>query len=206
MYAVAWNKLYILDFEGNVIGDLEIPKGEEPGRPLVTEDIVILPVKTSKKAKIYLLWGTVKLNEIKVLESDEVWTPSISVAYGDIYVAVRVPDVIYRFGDDEKPIIGGIKVKLSNETLVVNTTVKDVESGIYRVLLFYSYNSEWEYKDMQLSKRYFTEPIGGYGLEEEPYEAEIPIKDEVELYIVAIDNVGNYAVSEVKAFRIVEEP
>ncbi|MEF3255485.1 MAG: PQQ-like beta-propeller repeat protein, partial [Deferribacterales bacterium] len=203
IYASSMHKLNILDFKGNVVGEFEFPGNEEPGRPLVTKDMVIIPTKTSKKANVYLLWkGKAKLKEIKVLESGEVWMPSLSAAYGDIYVAVRVPDMIYRLGDNEKPIIGKIKAELSNETLKVQTTVKDERSGIYRVLLFYTKDSKWKQKDMTHSRRYTVEPVGGYGLNEEPYEVEVPIKDKIELYVVAIDNVGNYAISEVKAYTL----
>lgn len=205
IYVSSMHKLYVLDLEGNIAGEFELPGNEELGRPLVSKDIVVLPVKTSKEAKVYLLWkGTTKLKEIKVLESDEVWMPSISAAYGDIYIAVRVPDMIYRLGDDEKPVIGEIKAELSNGTLKVHTTVKDERSGIYKVLLFYSNDSRWKHKDMFPSRRYVIEPVGGYGLNEEPYEAEIKINDKVELYVVAIDNVGNYATSEVKAYMLKE--
>lgn len=205
IYAVSREKLYTLDLAGNVIGDFTIPEGEA-GIPIATEDMVIVPSKTSSEAKIYLIWrGTALLNEIRVLGSDEVWMPAVSAGYGDIYVAVRVPDIIYRFGDNSSPVISNIKVEISNETLKVQTTVKDEESAIYRVLLFYSNDSEWNYVDMLPSRRYVMEPIGGYGLKEEPYEAEIPVKgsDKVELYIAAIDNVGNYAFSDVKGYKVV---
>jgi len=132
--------------------------------------------------------------------------PKVSVGYGNIYIAVRVPDMIYMLSDKDKPSIKGIKAELSNGSLVVKTTVKDERSAIYRVLLVYSINgSEWKYQDMELSRRYIMEPIGGYGLNDEDYEAKIPVtaNSTVEFYVVAIDNVGNYEFSEVYGYRVV---
>jgi hypothetical protein len=203
IFAVSWNKLTVLDLKGNDVGSFTIPEGEEPGIPLASEDVVVLPAKSSNEAKIYLLWrGQFLLDSFKVLESDEVWMPSVSAAYGSIYVAVRVPDMVYRFVDEEKPEIGEIMVEFASGLLKVQTTVRDAQSGVYRVLLFYSHDSEWMSKDMQLSRRYVMEPIGGYGLEEEPYEADIPIEKRVEIFVAAIDNAGNYAVSEVRAYAV----
>lgn len=203
IFAVSWNKLTVFDLKGNAVGNFTLPEGEEPGIPLASEDVVVLPTKSPNAAKIYLLWrGQFLLDSFKVLESDEVWMPSVSAAYGSIYVAVRVPDMVYRLGDEEKPEIGEINVEFASGSLKIQTTVKDAQSGIYRVLLFYTQNSEWVSKDMQLSRRYVMEPIGGYGLEEEQYEAEIPIGGKVEIFVAAIDNAGNYAVSEIRAYAV----
>ncbi len=201
-------QLYSMDFDGNIVGNFTLITDEYPGIPLATHDMVILPVKKDYGyAKIYLLWkGTQKLYELKVLENDEIWMPKVSVGYGNIYIAVRVPDMIYMLSDKDKPSIKGIKAELSNGSLVVKTTVKDERSAIYRVLLVYSINgSEWKYQDMELSRRYIMEPIGGYGLNDEDYEAKIPVtaNSTVEFYVVAIDNVGNYEFSEVYGYRVV---
>ncbi len=199
-------QLYTLDLNGNVIGDFAIKKDEYPGIPLATKDIVILPVKKDYEySKIYILWrGMEKLNEFKVLESDEPWMPRVAAAYGEIYVAVRVPDLIYRLVDKEKPSIRDVKVEPLNTSIRVETMVQDERSAIYKSLLVYSVNdSKWVYKEMQVGRRYVTEPIGGYGLSEEPYEATIPLKpgSKIEYYVVAIDSVGNYNLSESYAYK-----
>ncbi len=203
IFAASWHKLQILDLNGNIVGNFTIPEGEEPGIPLASEDVVVLPAKSSSSAKLYLLWrGEFLLDSIKLLESDEVWMPSVSAAYGSIYVAVRVPDMVYRLGDDEKPEIRDVSVELVNGTLKVSAVVRDAGSGIYRTVLLYTHDSEWISKDMQLSRRYVMEPIGGYGLEDEPYEATIPADGRVELFVAAIDNAGNYAISDVRAYEV----
>ncbi len=52
---------------------------------------------------------------------------------------------------------------------------------------------------MNISKRYFIEPVGGYGLTEEVYTAEIQVRPNsaIEFYIVAIDEAGNYETSKI---------
>jgi outer membrane protein assembly factor BamB len=201
-------ELYVLDLDGNTIGSFTLLDGEYPGIPLVTEDIVVLPVKKNfEYSKIYLLWrGTAKLYELKVLESDEPWMPRVAVAYGEIYAVGRIPDVIYRLVDEEKPVIKEVRAELLNASMRVKAVLQDERSAIYRAILVYSINgSDWKYEEMQPSRRYVTEPIGGYGLSEEPYEATIQLKpgSRIEFYVVAIDNVGNYAMSEGYAYRVV---
>jgi hypothetical protein len=71
--------------------------------------------------------------------------------------------------------------------------------------LVYSINeSEWKYEEIQPSRRYVTESIGGYGFSEEPYEATIPLKpgSKMEYHVVIIDKVGNHAVSDSHAYRV----
>jgi len=46
------------------------------------------------------------------------------------------------------------------------------------------------------------EPIGGYGLGEELYVTEVPVEiARIELYVIAIDNVGNYEVTNVYGYE-----
>ncbi|MDI6851379.1 MAG: hypothetical protein QMD82_05525 [bacterium] len=46
--------------------------------------------------------------------------------------------------------------------------------------------------------------MGGYGLSEEPFEAEIRVGQNsvVEFYVAAVDKVGNVRFSKVYAFRV----
>jgi len=203
-------ELQVLDLNGNRIGSFALQDGEHPGIPLATEDVVVLPVKKDYEySKVYFLWrGSTKLHEVKILESDEPWIPRVAAAYGEIYVAVRVPDVIYRLADREKPEIKSVEAEVLNTSIKVKAVLQDEKSAIYRAVLVYSINdSEWKYKDMLPSRRYVMEPIGGYGLSEEPYEAAIQLKpgSRIEYYVVAIDNVGNHATSESYAYRVIYE-
>ncbi len=199
-------QLYVLDLDGNVIGNFSMGENEYPGIPMTTNDVVVLPVKGDRYSKIYFLWkGTAKLHEIKILESDEAWMPRLAASYGEIYVTVRVPDLIYRLMDKVKPVISGVETELLDSSMKIKVMVQDEQSAIYKAILVYSINgSDWKYNEMQISRRYITEPIGGYGLNEEPYEATIPIKpgSKIEYYIIAIDNVGNYDTSDTYAYRV----
>ncbi|MEM1510668.1 MAG: hypothetical protein QXQ31_06025 [Zestosphaera sp.] len=55
---------------------------------------------------------------------------------------------------------------------------------------------------MTITANYVVEPIRGNGLEEEVYIAEIPVEvARIELYVVAVDNVGNHEVSDVHGYK-----
>ncbi len=202
IYAVGLRTLFTLDFDGNLVGNFTLESNERGGKPLVSRDIIILPVEKDGGGKIYLLWrGGVKLSEFEFQNVD--WMPVVSAAYGEIYIAT--PNLLYKLADTEKPKIGSVETKLINESLVVNLRAYDGESALYKVLLVYSLNnSPWNYKEMEIARRYVMEPIGGYGLMEEEYTATIKAHSglTVEFYIVAIDNSGNYEVSKVYAYRI----
>ncbi|MEM0203937.1 MAG: PQQ-binding-like beta-propeller repeat protein [Archaeoglobaceae archaeon] len=196
--------LLILDFDGNVAGNFTMASDERGGKPVASRDVVILPaVKERGGSKIYLLWrGSQKLSEFEFPSGDG-WIPTLSVAYSEIYVAS--PNVLYKLSDTEKPKISSVEVKLANETLIFNVKAYDEGSALYKVLLVYSLNnSPWNYTEMEISRRYVMEPIGGYGLAEEDYTARVEVKPglTVEFYIVAVDNSGNYETSKVYAYRI----
>jgi len=201
-----------IGFDGERAGEFFVDGKERPGTPLVTEDIVLLPVTNSNYSKVYLLWrGFEKLGEIKQ-EGEEVFMPKISVASGEIYMLLSINGsraVLYKLSDDEEPVIGNILVALKEEDaekiIGINTTVKDERSGIHKVLLVYSVNnSDWSYREMELERRYVMEPVGGYGLSEEPYEAKITLKSSsaAQFYIAAIDKLGNVGFSEIYAFKV----
>ncbi|MFN3804939.1 MAG: PQQ-binding-like beta-propeller repeat protein [Pyrobaculum sp.] len=196
--------IFTLDGEarGNFTTD-----GEEGGRPVASRDVVILPVARRGEGKIYLLWrGWAKLAEF-IFDNQEVWTPTVSAAYGEIYV-VPNPNQLYKLADVEKPQIAAVEAKLQNNTLVLYVKAYDEGSAIYKVLLAYSINnSPWGYIEMEIAKRYVTEPTGGYGLREEDYITAIEAQpgSTIEFYIVAIDNSGNYEISKNYAYRISQQ-
>ncbi len=197
--------LFILDFDGNVVGNFTMASNERGGKPVASQDVIVLPVmQGGGGGKIYLLWrGWARLSEF-VFQNENMWMPTASVAYNEIYV-VASPSVLYKLADTEKPKITALAAKLFDETLIFNVTAYDEESALHRVLLVYSLNcSQWKYKEMDISKRYFVEPVGGYGLTEEGYTAEIQVhpSSTVEFYIVAIDKSGNYETSKSYAYRI----
>jgi len=200
--------LFILNLDGNILGNFTIEKDEDGGRPLVSNDVVILPVKSNNYNKVYFLWrGIFKLYEIKLVEKEEVWMPRISAAYGEIYVVAN-PSTLYKFADVKKPLIGDIETRLDGGMIKINVSTCDKESGLYRVYLVYSLNgSDWKYQLMSFSMRTVIEPIGGYGFGETPfpYDTAIEIPEgsiTLEIYVLAIDNVGNYEISPVYAYRI----
>ncbi len=200
--------LFKLNIDGNVLGNFTIENDEDGGRPLVSNDVVILPVKSHNYNKVYFLWkGLFKLKEFKFGEKDEIWMLKVSAAYGEIY-AVANPTTLYKFADLTEPLIDDVKVGLDNGELVINASACDRESGLHGVYLVYSFDgSDWNYKPMDISIRYIMEPIGGYGFGETPipYVAKIKIPEgskRVEFYVFAISNVGNYKTTKVYAYLI----
>ncbi|MCX8167553.1 MAG: PQQ-binding-like beta-propeller repeat protein [Ignisphaera sp.] len=209
--------LYVVDFNGSTVAKFTLPQGEYPMKPVVSEDVIILPAKCKEKNfdKVYVLWKNgEKLSEV-ALQRNEEFFPSLAdpypvaiAAYGEIYI-FEDPYTIYKLGDIVKPRIDSIKVRLSNidRTLVVDVEVYDSESAIHRVLLVYSINStKWVYRDMEVLKRYTVEPVGGYGYRKEVYtmQVEVSAGTMIEFYIVAIDNAGNHVKSSVHAYKVIE--
>ncbi|MEM2208260.1 MAG: PQQ-binding-like beta-propeller repeat protein [Sulfolobales archaeon] len=196
--------LYVLDFNGGIVGNFTLGVDEDGGRPASSRDVVVLPVlKKGGEGKVYLLWrGFHKLSEYHFSEcGSSGWMPKVSIAYGEILV-VACPSTLYRLADVVKPTIGGIEVSY-NETLIIKVKAYDEQSALHKVLLVYSINNSlWNYKEMDIARRYVMEPIGGYGLWEEFYITEVSIGiGRVEFYVIAIDNVGNYQLTNVYGYR-----
>lgn len=184
--------LYVIDFNGSVIGKFKFKGEERAGAPVVTKNVVLLPVVSNGYTKIYFLWkGINKLYEFK-LESEEIYMPKISVAYGNIYAVFshdRAKNVIVKFEDSEKPNIKEVNEMKHNGSIDVEMLVQDGQSGVYKALAAYKKGEEWHYVEMELARRYIMEPIGGYGFNEEKYIATIP---NVEYVVIVVDNAGNY--------------
>ncbi|MDI9610957.1 MAG: PQQ-binding-like beta-propeller repeat protein [Archaeoglobales archaeon] len=198
--------LQIVDFDGNLIGTFNLSANEFPGFPVISDDIVILPVKTESYGKIYILWrGLEKLFELKH-EGDEVFAPKIAVSKGKIYAVFsdnRSSQKLYVLSDSKAPEIISINLQTVEDEISISVLIKDPESAIYRVSVVYSEDSgKWNYKDMELGRRYVREPIGGYGLSEELYVAKLKVKKSVEFYIAAVDNSNNVAYSKVYAYAL----
>jgi len=183
--------LYVIDFDGNFVGKFELEQEERAGAPVVTKNVVLLPVVNNGYAKTYFLWkGINKLYEFK-FEGDEIFMPKVSVAYGSIYAVFshdKSNHVLIKFKDSEKPKIKRVEEIKHNESVDVKALIQDEQSGIYKALVAYK-DSEWHYVEMELARRYAMEPIGGYGFNEEEYIATIP---KTEYVVIAIDNAGNY--------------
>ena len=201
-------ELFKLDLNGSVLASFTMEGEEDGGRPLASNDVVVLPVLSRGYSRVYLLWrGVFKLGELEVEEGDVIWMPKVSAAYGEIYVVAN-PAVLYKLSDIGRPLLGNVAVSLEDRELTVRASACDRESGLLGVYLVYSFDgSAWSYQAMDISVYYFMEPIGGYGFGEEPvpYSARIRIPEgsaALELYVLAIDNVGNYEITEVYAYRI----
>ncbi|MEM0285512.1 MAG: hypothetical protein QXU85_07760, partial [Sulfolobales archaeon] len=75
------------------------------------------------------------------------------------------PSTLYRLTDVVKPTIDNIEISY-NETLIIKVKAYDEQSALHKVLLVYSTNnSPWNYKEMDIARRYLMEPIGGYGVQ-----------------------------------------
>lgn len=198
--------LQVVDFNGDLVGTFNLSANEVPGFPVVSENVVILPVKTDSYGKIYILWrGLEKLFELKH-EGKEVLMPKVAVSKGTIYVLFsdnRSSHKLYLLSDSKAPEIVSVNVKTEGDEIQLSATIKDTESAIYRVLIVYSFDGgKWNYKDMELGRRHLREPIGGYGLSDELYTTKIKVSKIVEFYIVAVDNSNNVAYSKVYAYEL----
>jgi outer membrane protein assembly factor BamB len=200
--------LHILNSEGGEVGKFLVQMDENPGIPIATEDIVLLPVtKYNEYSKLYFLWrGGEKVYELMV-EAEETFQPRVSVDEGEIFVVFsinRTDGYLYKLSDWEEPLIKDVKAEIRNDSLLITSILHDPKSSIYRAFVFYSIDGEWKISEMFPARRYIIEPIGGYGFGEEPYETRIDVKPSstVEFYILAIDKVGNYRLSQNSAYRI----
>jgi len=197
--------LQVVDFDGNLLGLFNLTKDEIPGFPVASNSVVILPAKTESYGKIYILWrGTEKLYELKHAGS-EVFMPKVAVSNGKIYVVFsdnRSSQKLYVLSDRNVPRIASVEVSAENDELAISALVSDPESAIYRVSLAYFDGGKWNYKDMDLGRRYVREPVGGYGISEELYTATLRVKERVEFYVVAVDNSNNVAYSKVYAYAL----
>ena len=203
--------LYIVDMDSNVLAKYQILSDEDAVAPIASNDVIVIPVRSGKEmySKLYILWHNAeKLSEI-ILDIKEEWYPVAVAAYGEVYV-VTDPFTLYKLGDDESPLLSNVSVEIDEESrkLLIHVVAQDSGSALYRVMLVYSVNcSKWIYKDMDVARTYVMEPIGGYGYREELYKIALDITPgtSIEFYIVIIDNVGNYVLSNVYAYEVIEE-
>ncbi len=210
--------LYIIDFDGNLVDKFTF-EGEPAGTPIVAGIIVLLPVRIEEKGEcvIYILWkGTTELNSINL--PDIGGYLKLSSAHGRIYVlqitgygGQLARNVLTVYGDDEPPNIENVSdigQAYAGENVKISATLEDNRSAIYGALLFYRVNNSlWHILKMNPERRYVMEPIGGYGFSKEPFSAIIPAQpagSKVEYSVVAIDNVGNYAFSEIKSYVVLQ--
>ena len=186
--------LYVIDFNGNIIGEFKLEENENAGAPVISRKMVLLPVVGKDYSKIYFLWnGIHKIDEYK-FKCEETYMPKLCVAYGKIYTIFnydRANRILIKFEDKEKPEILKVEEIKQNGNIEIKVLAKDNQSGINRVLVFYKKDSDWDYKEMELARKYFIEPIGGYGFNEEEYNVKIP---DVEYLIIVIDNIGNFTI------------
>ena len=204
-------ELYVVSMNGSILRKYQVLPDEDAVAPITSKDVIVLPVKSEKGkyCKLYILWRNgEKLSEI-TLDVREVWYPVAVAAYGEVYV-VTDPLTLYKLGDDESPRINKVSADLSEDfkKMLIHVEAYDSGSALYRVILVYSVNgSKWIYKDMDVARVYVIEPIGGYGYREELYKITLDItpNTSIEFYIVAVDSVRNYALSNVYAYDVVAE-
>ncbi len=217
IYVVDHRKLSVLDFQGSDITKFDFSEEffHEPyGAAVVVGKILALPVQGKGYGRLYLLWrGIVPIFNLTHY-GDGAISPRISVAYGNVYAVFYTYDgnVLYKLHDVEKPVVVSAEAAseaYEGEEFVVKTTVYDNGSGIYKTLLAYSIDGgKWNYVDMELERRYVVEPVCGYGFGEEPYLGKIPAQragSRISWRIIAIDEVGNYVVSEERVCQVIEK-
>ncbi|MBO3841803.1 MAG: PQQ-binding-like beta-propeller repeat protein [Candidatus Brockarchaeota archaeon] len=217
IYVVNHKKLSVLDFQGSEIDKFDFPEESfhEPyGAAVVVRNILALPVQGKGYGRLYLLWrGTIPIYNLTHY-GDGATSPKISVAYGNVYAVFYTYDknVVYKLHDIEKPVVVSAEAAgevYEGEELMVKTTVYDNRSGVYKTLLAYSIDGgKWNYMDMELERRYIVEPICSYGFSEEPYIGKMPAQragSRISWKIIAIDNVGNYVVSEEHFCQVIEK-
>jgi len=210
--------LYTIDFRGNIVNEFTF-KGEPAGSPVVAGNLVLLPVRVEEKGEcvVHILWrGNTELYSITL--PDIGGYVKLSSAHGRIHVVQitgyggqLAQNVLTVYGDDETPIIenvSDVSQAHAGENVKVSADLEDSRSAIYRALLFYRINSSlWHILEMNPERRYVIEPIGGYGFSKEPFSAVIPVQPAgsvVEYSVVTIDNVGNYAFSEVRSYVVLQ--
>ncbi|MEM2734320.1 MAG: PKD domain-containing protein [Candidatus Bathyarchaeia archaeon] len=218
IYVVDSRRVSVLDFQGRDIGKFDLPEEErfhEPyGIAVAAKKILALPVYGKRYGRLYLLWrGITPIFNLTYFGEGAI-SPKVSIAYGRIYAVFYTSDriLLYKLHDAEKPVIvsaGAASEVCEGEDLVVRANIYDNRSGIYRALLAYSVDGgKWNYVDMELERRYIIEPICGYGFNEEPYLGKIPAQragSRINWRIIAIDNVGNYIVSQEYVCRVIEK-
>lgn len=184
--------LHTIGFDGEVLGTFQLKEDERLGIPLIARQIVILPVIANNYFKLYFLWkGVSKLYEFK-MEGEEIYMPKVAVGSGKVYAVFsydRMHQVLVVFGDTKKPEIKNVEEKEHDGIWEVKALAQDEQSDIYMLVIAYKEGENWHYVEMELSRRYVMEPIGGYGFNEEEYVATIPTR---EYLLICIDNVGNY--------------
>ncbi len=210
--------LSVLDFQGSDIGKFDLSEGEQfeksYGVAVIAKRILALPVYGKNYGRLYLLWrGTTPIFNLTHFGEGAI-SPRVSIAYGSIYAVFYTYDkiLLYKLHDVEKPAIVSAEAAsevYEEEELVAKVNVYDNRSGIYRTLLAYSIDGgKWNYVDMELERRYIIEPICGYGFSEEPYVGKIPAQrtgSTISWIVIAIDNVGNYIISQEHTCRVIEK-
>ncbi|MEM3964526.1 MAG: PKD domain-containing protein [Thermofilaceae archaeon] len=218
VYAIDYRSLSVLDFQGREMGRFNLPEGERfeksYGLAVATKRVLALPVYGKNYGRLYLLWrGTTPIFNL-TYPGEGAISPKVSIAYGRIYAVFSAQGkiLLYKLHDAEKPVITSVEAAsevYEGEELVVKAKVYDDRSGIYRVLLAYSVDGgKWNYVDMELERRYVTEPVCGYGFSEEPYAGKIPAQragSRVSWRVIVIDNVGNYLISQERTFLVAEK-
>ena len=217
IYLIDHKKLSVIDFQGSDIGVFDFSEEffHEPyGAAVVAGKILALPVQGKGYGRLYLLWrGVIPVFNLTYYGEGAI-SPKVSIAYGNIYAVFYTYDkkVLYKLHDIEEPVVvsaEGASEAYEGEELVVEASVYDSRSGIYRTLLAYNIDGgRWNYVDMELERRYVVEPVCGYGLSEEPYIGKIPAQragSRIIWRVIAIDNAGNYAVSGERVCQVVEK-
>ncbi len=181
--------LVAMDFNGNTIFTFDLPDGEIPGAPIVTDNVVVLPsMKPKSYGKVYILGHNGgKLFELKH-DGKASERPKVSVAYGKIYTVFQYDEehyAIYVLGDSKPPeVIDGffnVTEVFANQPIHIWVNCKD-NSGIYKAIFAYRVNDTWRYIEMDTNS--------GFRL------PSLPAGSMVDYAIILIDNVGNYRIIE----------
>ena len=202
-----------LNSDGELIATYSLNDVDLPGFPVICKRIVLLPAYTGEGVKLYIFWSNLRLINELAWETGESFIPTVSASNASIFLvyALSYGQRLVKLADPIQPNIISVEYPTTvyiDEPIDINATVMDGESGIYRVILFYRVGGGKIYSlDMELLRRYISEPVGGYGLTDEPYGALIPSQDRetmIEFRILVVDNSGNYVLSPV--YKVAVEP
>lgn len=209
--------IYKLNSEGEILASYRPNDvGEALGNPAVGNRVILVPAYGKNYVKLYFLWDDlVKLYDLRI-GVEEAFLPSISISNASIYIVYpidRSRQILIKLSDKETPSIvnvSGPDTLYVGEEAKINATIFDNGSGIYKAVLIYQIDDgEIKFIDMDILRRYIREPSGGYGFKEELYGAAIPGQDNgvtVKYRVLAIDNVGNYILSDTFSYRVVGQP
>ena len=201
--------------DGELLATYNLNDVDMVGTPVLGKRIILLPLTIRNGVKLLIFWDDLRLINELVWETDEGFVPTVSVSNASMFFVYGMSDGqrLVKLFDPIQPFFKNIEFPESvyvGESMNVDIVAVDGESGIYRAILIYRVD-QGETKSLEMTplRRYLVEPVGGYGLNDEPYGVQIPAQDresKIEFRILLVDNSGNYFLSEVRTILVRARP